>query len=84
MNVGDKFGTMTVTRIIYRQRRNGTQGAPLLAEVKCRCGAEKTVQVAALERGQRTCGSKGCRIRRPAQPKPPTPDAGIWYATRNL
>jgi hypothetical protein len=70
MIVGDTFGTLEVVGILYRTRRDGTQGAPVLVDVRCKCGAEKTVLPATLARTKnplRSCGDKGCRTRRPAQ-----------------
>ena len=88
MKVGDVFGTLTVERIVYRQRRDGTQGAPLLVHVRCNCGARKSVLPATLTRTKnalRSCGGKGCRTRRPSQPKlalPKKPESQIWYCKR--
>ena len=85
MNVGDTFGTLTVTHIVYRQRKDGTQGAPLLADVRCGCGVEKTLPVGALTRNrspQRSCGGKGCKKKGPSQPKLVKPEPEVWYYRR--
>jgi hypothetical protein len=82
MNVGDTLGTLTVTHIVYRRRKDGTQGAPLLVDVRCKCGVEKTLPVGSLTRKrspQRSCGGKGCKKKGPVNPKP-NPD--IWYCQR--
>jgi len=79
MNVGDSFGTLEVVHIEHRKRKDGTEGAPVLVTVRCRCGTEKTVLPATLTRTKhplRSCGGKGCRTRRPSQPKE------IWYCQR--
>ncbi len=69
MKVGDKFGTLEVVGIRYRARRDGTQGAPVIVDVRCcKCGAEKMLLPATLARTKnplRSCGKKGCRTRRP-------------------
>jgi len=68
MKVGDTFGTLEVVSIRYNRRRDGTQGAPLLVDVRCKCGVEKSVLPATLTRTKhplRSCGGKGCRTRRP-------------------
>lgn len=67
MQVGDRFGNLEVIHISYRRRRDGTQGAPLLVDVRCKCGIEKTVRADALsaERPQRSCGGKGCKKKGP-------------------
>jgi len=84
MDIGDTFGSLTVVNIVYRQRRDGTQGAPLLVDVKCKCGVEKTLRADVLtaKRPQRSCGSKGCKKRGPPVPKPPKPEREIWYCKR--
>ena len=82
MNVGDIFGIVTVTNIVYRRRKDGTQGAPLLAEVRCKCGIEKTLTVGTLTRKrspQRSCGGKGCKKKGPVKCKP---ERNIWYCRR--
>jgi hypothetical protein len=69
MDIGDTFGNLEVVGITYRQRRDGTQGAPLLVDVRCKCGVEKTVQAIALTRTrcpQKSCGGKGCKKRGPS------------------
>ena len=81
MNVGDTFGTLTITNIVYRQRKDGTQGAPLLVDVRCECGVEKTLRASALtgKKPQRSCGGKGCKKKGPSQPKR---EPEIWYCRR--
>jgi len=82
MNVGDTFGTLTVTNIVYRHRKDGTRGAPLLADVRCNCGIAKTLPVGTLTRKrspQRSCGGKGCKKKGPVRAKP-KPE--IWYCRR--
>ena len=81
MNVGDTFGNLEVTIIAYRPRRDGTQGAPLLVDVRCKCGVEKTLRADVLtgKRPQQSCGAKGCKKRGPARPKP---EPEIWYCNR--
>jgi hypothetical protein len=73
MNVGDLFGTLEVVGITCHTRRDGTQGRPVLVDVRCKCGEERTVLPATLTRTKgplRSCGGKGCRTRRPSQSKP--------------
>ena len=85
MDVGDIFGTLTVTSIAYHQRKDGTQGAPLLADVRCKCGVEKTLPVSTLTRKrspQRSCGGKGCKKKGPSQPKQVKPQPEVWYCKR--
>ena len=87
MNVGDTFGALTVVNIVYRQRRDGTRGAPLLVDVKCQCGVEKTLRADVLmgKRPQQSCGSKGCKKKGPPQPRPARPPKArteIWYCRR--
>lgn len=85
MDIGDTFGTLEVVNIVYRQRRDGTQGAPLLVDVKCKCGVERTILPATLTRTKyplRSCGGKGCRSRRPSQPKSAQPQPETWYCRR--
>lgn len=85
MNVGDIFGTLTVTSIAYRQWKDGTQGAPLLVNVRCRCGVEKTLSVATLTRKrspQRSCGGKGCKKKGASQPRRMKPEPEVWYCRR--
>jgi hypothetical protein len=88
MKVGDVFGTLTVDQIVYRQRRDGTQGAPLLVHARCKCGVKKSVLPATLTRTKnalKSCGGKGCRARLPSQPrpaKPKKPESEIWYCKR--
>jgi len=85
MNVGDTFGTLTVTSIAYRQRKDGTQGAPLLVDVRCKCGIEKTLSVSTLTRKrspQRSCGTKGCKKKGPSQPKRVKSEREVWYCRR--
>jgi hypothetical protein len=85
MNVGDTFGTLTVTSIAYRQRKDGTQGAPLLVDVRCKCGVEKTLSVSTLTRKrspQRSCGGKGCKKKGPSQPKRGKREREVWYCRR--
>ncbi len=85
MNVGDRFGDLEVVTIHCRQRRDGTQGAPLLVEVRCRCGAERTVLPGTLTRRKyplRSCAGKGCRTRRPSQLKPAKSEPKVWYCKR--
>jgi hypothetical protein len=82
MNVGDVFGTLEVVGIRYRKRRDGTQGGPVLVDVRCKCGVERTVLPATLTRAKyplRSCGGKGCRTRRPSSVKP---ESEIWYCKR--
>ena len=81
MKVGDTFGNLEVLEIRYRQRRDGTQGAPLLVDVRCKCGVEKTLRADVLtgKRPQQSCGAKGCKRRGPARPKP---EPEIWYCNR--
>ena len=81
MNVGDVHGTLEVVRIRYRQRKDGTQGAPILVDVRCKCGVEKTLRADMLtgKRPQRSCGGKGCKKKGPPQPKP---ESEIWYCRR--
>ena len=50
MKVGDTFGTLEVVGIWYRTRRDGMQGASVLVDVQCKCGAERTVLPATLTR----------------------------------
>ncbi len=85
MKVGDTFGNLEVVGITYRQRKDRTQGAPLLVEVQCKCGAERTVLPATLTRKRyplRSCAGKGCRTRQPLQPKVPKPEPEVWYCKR--
>jgi len=85
MNVGDRFGDLEVVTIHFRQRRDGTQGAPLLVEVRCKCGAERAVLPGTLTRTKyplRSCAGKGCRTKRPSQPKPAKPESEVWYCKR--
>jgi len=86
MNIGDTFGSLTVVGITYRQRKDGTQGAPLLVDVQCKCGVEKTIQAIALTRKrcpQQSCGGKGCKKRGPAQARArKRPEGEIWYCQR--
>ncbi len=85
MDIGDTFGTLEVVNITYRQRKDGTQGAPLLVDVKCECGVEKTVPATALTRPRnalKSCGGKGCRTRRPSSPKTPKPEPEPWVCKR--
>ena len=74
MKVGDTFGNLEVLEIRYRQRRDGTQGAPLLVDVRCKCGVEKTLRADVLtgKRPQQSCGAKGCKNgdRRDRSPNP--------------
>ena len=72
MKLGDIFGTLEVMHIAYHRRRDGTQGRPVLVDVRCKCGEERTVLPATLTRTKgplRSCGGKGCRTRRLSQPK---------------
>jgi len=83
MRIGDTFGALTVVKIRSRQRKDGTQGAPLLVNVRCKCGKERTVLPATLTRTKyplRSCAGKGCRTRRPAQPRP---QREVWYCKRS-
>lgn len=85
MNVGDIFGTLTVTSIAYRQRKDGTQGAPRLVDVRCKCGVEKTLPAATLTRKrspQRSCGGMGCKKKGPSQPKLVKWEQEVWYCRR--
>jgi len=72
MTIGDIFGKLTVMSIVHRQKKDGTEGAPLLVDVKCECGSQKTVAAKVLTgtNPQQSCGGKGCRTKRPSQPKP--------------
>jgi len=82
MDVGDVFGSLEVVRIARRLRRDGTEGAPVLVDVRCKCGVERTVLPATLTRTKyplRSCGGKGCRTRRPSSV---TPESEIWYCKR--
>ena len=65
MQVGDRIGNLEVTHITCRQRKDGSQGAPLLVDVRCKCGVEKTVRADVLtaKRPQQSCGGKGCKRR---------------------
>ncbi len=82
MNVGDRFGTLEVVKIVRGKRRDGTEGAPVLVTVRCtKCddGVERTVLPATLTRTKhplRSCGRKGCRTRRPSSVKR---EPEIWY-----
>jgi hypothetical protein len=81
MKVGDTFGTLEVVGIWYRTRRDGMQGASVLVDVQCKCGAERTVLPATLTRTKnalKSCGKKGCRTRRPS----PRKSKEIWYCKR--
>jgi len=82
MNVGDVFGTLEVVKIVRRKRRDGTEGAPVLVTVRCKCSVERTVLPATLTRTKhplRSCGGKGCRTRRPPTVKP---QREVWYCKR--
>ena len=82
MNVGDVFGTLEAVKIVRRKRRDGTEGAPVLVTVRCKCGVERTVLPATLTRTKyplRSCGGKGCRTRRPSTAKR---EREVWYCKR--
>jgi hypothetical protein len=84
MQVGDRIGNLEVTHITYRQRKDGSQGAPLLVDVRCKCGVEKTVRASVLtaKRPQQSCGGKGCKKKGPPLPKPAKLETEVWYCTR--
>ena len=71
MEVGERIGNLEILHITYHQRRDGTQGSPLLVEVRCKCGVEKTVRASVLtaKRPQQSCGGKGCKKKGPPLPK---------------
>lgn len=84
MQVGDRFSKLEVIYITYRQRRDGTDGAPILVDVRCECGVVRTIRADVLmgKYPQKSCGGKGCRIRGPARPKPVTPKREEWVCKR--
>ena len=82
MKVGDRFETLEVVEIVHRTRRDGTEGAPVLVTVRCKCDVERTVLPATLTRAKyplRSCGGKGCRTRGPSTAKP---QREVWYCKR--
>ena len=84
MQVGDHIGNLEVLEIRYRQRRDGTQGAPMLVDVRCQCGLVRTLRAVVLtrKRPQQSCGGKGCKKKGPPQPKAAKPAREEWVCKR--